>query len=148
MTGISLFIPSHIQISKAIVIHANKEAIMNQIKDPAKWRDWYPGVDSLKIYYINGEAKGVTDKSKGLIVITGINDNEIIATKTGSSLRKTEIGWNIIPGDDVNISTLRWHMVFHLHWYPWEKFRSLLFEKLYGSQMEKGLNNLKDLLEK
>jgi Polyketide cyclase / dehydrase and lipid transport len=149
ITCISLFIPSHIRISKAIDINATKESVMDQIKDVSKWKNWYPGTDSLKIYYINGEAKGIMrDTLKDLIIITATNDSTILATKAGSGFKEMVIGWNIIPGRDTNTSTLQWYMDFHLRWYPWEKFRSLLFEKLYGSQMEKGLTNLKTLLGK
>jgi hypothetical protein len=38
-------------------------------------------------------------------------------------------------------------MDFRLRWYPWEKFSSLLFEKQYGTQMEAGLESLKQLAE-
>jgi hypothetical protein len=45
-------------------------------------------------------------------------------------------------GDSV---TLQWFMDFRLRWYPWEKFRSLFYENIYGVQMEQGLGNLKEL---
>jgi hypothetical protein len=38
-------------------------------------------------------------------------------------------------------------MDFHLRWYPWEKFGSLLLEKSYGTKMEMGLMSLKKLAE-
>ena len=41
--------------------------------------------------------------------------------------------------------TLQWYMDFKLKWYPWEKFRSLFYENIYGVQMEQGLSNLKEL---
>jgi len=46
------------------------------------------------------------------------------------------------PGDSL---TLQWYMDFKLKWYPWEKFRSLFYENIYGVQMEQGLHNLKEL---
>jgi hypothetical protein len=46
------------------------------------------------------------------------------------------------PGDS---STLQWYMDFNLKWYPWDKFRSLFYENIYGVQMEQGLSNLKEL---
>jgi hypothetical protein len=38
-------------------------------------------------------------------------------------------------------------MDFHLRWYPWEKFASLLFEQSYGPKMEQGLGNIKKMVE-
>ncbi len=48
VTIISLFIPSHIRISKAIQINASKDSVMNQIGNPEKWGNWFPGIDSPK----------------------------------------------------------------------------------------------------
>ena len=39
-------------------------------------------------------------------------------------------------------------MGFHLRWYPWEKFTSFMFERIYNPQLQKGLDNLKTFLEK
>lgn len=39
-------------------------------------------------------------------------------------------------------------MDFHLSWYPWQKFGSLLYESTYGAMMEKGLTNIKTLTNK
>ena len=52
---------------------------------------------------------------------------------------------NYAEGDSL---TLQWYMDFHLHWYPWEKFSSLMLEKQFGPDMESGLENLKSLLER
>lgn len=149
ITGISLFIPSHIRISKAINIAADKVTVMAQIKDITKWKNWYPGTDSLELFFVNGKPNGfMRDSTHILAQITNITDSSVVAVTAARRLKKILMGWNIIPGrgnDDVSV---QWYMDFHMHWYPWEKFRSLTFEKTYGVQMEKGLANLKVLLEK
>ncbi|HVE60520.1 MAG TPA: hypothetical protein VNA26_01785 [Chitinophagaceae bacterium] len=38
-------------------------------------------------------------------------------------------------------------MDFHLKWYPWQKFSSLLYEERYGTMMQNGLTNLKEITE-
>jgi hypothetical protein len=43
---------------------------------------------------------------------------------------------------------VQWYFDFHLRWYPWEKFSSIVFDKQLGPPMEKSLDNLKKLLEK
>jgi hypothetical protein len=48
ITGFSLFIPSHVIISKAINIGASKDSINYQIADIDKWKYWYPGFDTLE----------------------------------------------------------------------------------------------------
>jgi len=133
ITGISLFIPSHIRISKAVDINVPKDSIVNQIKDVDHWKKWYPGADTMDLSGIK---------------ISSVTDSSVIASIEGSGMRKASTGWNFYPSSVPNTVTIQWYMDFHLRWYPWEKFSSLLLEGRYGPMMEKGLSNLKKLLEK
>ena len=132
ITGISLFFPSHVRISKAIDISASKDSLMNQISDATNWKKWYPGADSAAI----------------LPVITAVTDTSVLANSTMMKGRKGITGWNVYEAAIPNTVTVQWYMDFHLRWYPWEKFSSLLLEKRYGAMMEQGLSKLKVLLEK
>ena len=147
ITGFSLFIPSHIRISKAIDINAAKDSVMNQISDVTNWKKWYPGADSMKLLLVDGKVKGIETHSVQNIRITGINDSTVLAVSSGINSKGGEVGWNFYPVNN-NSVTVQWYMDFHLKWYPWEKFSSLMLENRYGPVMEKGLANLKSLLEK
>ncbi len=147
-TGISLLFPSHVRISKAIDITTDKDSLMIQIADATKWKNWYPGADTLPLLFIEGKVSGIiTDSMQGLI-IKEVNDSAVLAMNVGFHLKRGESGWNIFPGHIPNSFTVQWYMDFHLRWYPWEKFSSLLLEKRYGPMMEQGLDRLKALLEK
>lgn len=148
VTGISLFIPSHVRISRAINMKAGKEAVMGQLNDPVKWKNWYPGMDSAHIYYENGVAKGVsvTGKSTAALVITSTGNDEVIA-EFRTDRRPVINGWKIIAHPGSDSLTVQWYMDTHLRWYPWEKFASLLFEKSYGPRMEQGLGTLKKIMQ-
>ena len=144
VTIISLFIPSHIRISKATNLPAGDTIAYANISDLSKWKNWHPALKSIsenEIQNVNGSSiyvKGTT------ISITQRKDDQIVTemvTDKGSSVIS---GFKTIrhPGDSL---TLQWYMDFKLKWYPWEKFRSLFYENIYGVQMEQGLNNLKEL---
>jgi hypothetical protein len=148
ITGISLFFPSHVRISKAIDITTGKDSLMVQIADAAKWKNWYPGADTSAYLFVEGKIKGITTNNKQDLVITEINDSAVMTASLGANSKKGKSGWNIFPGRIPNSFTVQWYMDFHLRWYPWEKFSSLLLEKRYGAMMEQGLTNLKALLEK
>ncbi|MEO7924421.1 MAG: SRPBCC family protein [Chitinophagaceae bacterium] len=149
ITGISLLFPSHIRISKAIDINASRDSILLQVRDPEKWKKWYPGADTMELLIAEGQVKGLLlDSSKKAIRITGITDTAVTAATEGTGAREATTGWNIYSSSLPNTVTVQWYMDFHLRWYPWEKFSSLLLEKRYGPVMEKGLENLKTLLEK
>jgi len=123
ITIFSLFIPSYIRISKATDITADKEQIMDQIKDTANWKNWYPWADSVQV------------KSE----ISDITDSSLVINRKGRS----ESGFIFHNSGLAGTTTVQWYMDVHLRWYPWEKFSSLLLEKRYGPLMEKGLENLK-----
>jgi hypothetical protein len=152
ITGISLFIPSHLRISKAINIRANRDSIMDQIKDASKWKTWYPGLDSTKPFYVKGEMKGVVFDDKDpvhpvYISITGESENEITAQFISKKMNPVINGWKTISFPNNDSVVLQWYMDFHLRWYPWEKFSSLVLERSYGSKMQQGLTNLKKLMQ-
>ena len=52
-TIISLFIPSHVRIYKAIQINSSKDSVINQVGEVSHWKNWYPGADSSKFFYEN-----------------------------------------------------------------------------------------------
>ena len=148
VTIISLFIPSHIRVSKATDINNTKEVVMGFITDPLKWKEWYPGADSLNILYIEGKPMGVIIDSMEGLSIGEINDSTVTAKNVGTGAnRQLETGWKIFPGSGNNVTTVQWYMDFKLKWYPWEKFKSLFYENIYGVHMEQGLANLKELSE-
>jgi hypothetical protein len=148
ITLISLFIPSHIRISKAINIHASEDSIMARIRYPERWKGWYPGIDTAKLLYEAGRVKGVIldnrDTSRPVFLeITSEKQSEVIARFVTPTFRPVLNGWRAISHSTTDSITVQWYMDFHLRWYPWEKFRSLLLEGAYGSKMEKGLTNLR-----
>ena len=148
MTGISLFIPSHIRISKAIDIRAPKDAVFQQISNPANWKAWYPGADRAGLYRENDSIKGIMTDAQHALMIRSLTDSTVFTSNPGSGSGQTASGWNIyeIPGTDR--ITVQWFMDFQLRWYPWEKFSGLMFETRYGPSMEQGLSKLKSTLEK
>ncbi len=132
ITFISFLFPSHVRISKAIDINADAKVVMAQLSDTSNWKNWYPGADSAAV----------------LPFIISVTDSSVLANTTLMNGRKGITGLNIYNAAIPNAVTLQWYMDFHLRWYPWEKFSSLLLEKRYGTMMEQGLAKLKALLEK
>jgi hypothetical protein len=152
ITGMSLFFPSHIRLSKAINIKANQDSILAQIRDAGNWKNWFPGTDTAKLYFENGQARGIIlddrDSSRPVYLhITGETNDEVIAEMVTNKMKPVVNGWKTISYPSGDSTTVQWYMDFHLRWYPWEKFRSLILERSYGPKMEKGLSNLRTLLQ-
>ncbi len=146
ITGISLFFPSHIRISKAIDIHAPVDSVHTMISQPVNWKSWYPGADTLSLYEADGVIKGIRMPGNQVLMITGFNDSTVSAANSTSGTERASMGWNLIQSNK-NTVTVQWYMDFKLRWYPWEKFSSLLLEKRYGPVMEQGLAKLKESIK-
>ena len=147
VTIISFFLPSHIRITRTQQINSLKEAVMEEISDPAKWKNWYPGLDSAELFYIDNIAKGVVQNKKReqVILITGKKDNEVMTEYRVSGKTKITGGWKLTAAEGSVM--IQWYMTLHVRWYPWEKFAGLLYERSFATQMKTGLIRLKEKVE-
>lgn len=138
VTAISLLIPSHVRISKATNIQGEKDSIFALISDTSKWKLWHPA------FIIND----ATPKFPAVHVVEKLkNDSEIIMHLQQSGKPEVINGWKIYQHGAGDSLTLQWYMDFHLKWYPWRKFASLFYENTYGVMMEKGLENIKTIVQ-
>lgn len=142
ITGISMFFPSHVRISRATDIAASIDSVHTRISQPLYWKSWYPGADTLSLYEADGVIKGIRMPGNQVLMITGFNDSTVTAANSTSDKERATMGWNLIRNNGGTM-TVQWYMDFKLRWYPWEKFSSLLLEKRYGPVMEQGLAKLK-----
>src|SRR5664279_4885983 len=97
ITIISLFIPTHIRISRAVQIYSSREAVLNEIADPRQWKNWYPGADSSAYFYEKGIVKGLVlnEKKKQSIVMVSESQDEVKAIYHLPN-RNIETGWQLI----------------------------------------------------
>lgn len=139
VTGISLLIPSHIRISKAVNIGAPRELILSFIKDRQSWSQWYPA--------FMGKDSAQRRKQVEILPLMA-SDSELVYQLRQQDKMPLINGWKVYryPGGDS--VTLQWYADFNLKWYPWQKFGSLFYENTYGVMMEQGLSHLKQLSEK
>jgi hypothetical protein len=137
ITAISLLIPSHIRISKAINLGTNRGDALKMIRDTNDWQQWYP-----PFMPANGSIMSQIQISRQLD-----NDSELVYRLQQRNRMPVMNGWKVYHSSPDSL-TLQWYADFHLKWYPWQKFGSLLYENTYGVIMEQGLNNLKKLSEK
>jgi hypothetical protein len=147
ITIFSLFIPSHVRISKAIDINASKDSIIGSLANIEKWKGWYPGADTMQLVAKESKAALKAGRLDQYLGINSITDSTIGVSMTGKEIKQSASGFNIYNSNLPNTYTVQWFMDIRLKWYPWEKFSGLLLEKRYGPVMEQGLGKLKSLLE-
>jgi hypothetical protein len=135
ITGISLLIPSHIRLSKAINMGGTNESILYYVRNKNTWPQWHPAF-----------MQDTSNRNSNLVITPRLdNDSEVLYQMQLPGKRPIMSGWKVYHHASTDSLTLQWYMDFHLPWYPWQKFGSLLYEGTYGRMMEQGLNNLKKL---
>jgi len=130
---------------------AQQESVLKEISDLNRWRNWYPGFDTLTIIPVGPVTRPVTEarvaSTSTSISIKAKNAGEIVALFSAGNRKPVISGWKLITYSTSDSLTVQWYLDFSLRWYPWEKFLSLTYDKIYGQQMEKGLNALKKNVE-
>lgn len=148
VTAISLLLPSTINISRAIDINAPIDSVYNNLNDLTKWKKWLAGYDSANTT-ISAKSSGqgaVLSMNKTTVTIIGSTKDKIESFwQSGSKSLKGE--FNIFKNDNSSLVTVQWHFSQHVKWYPWEKFASIVTDKVMSPVMEKSLDNLKKLVE-
>ena len=139
VTGISLFIPSHIRLAKVITIKPDKDSIFFLLKNKEQWPRWHPS-------FLNNERVDMLSRIETNVVSEKDSVLEMQWQQKGK--KPLNMGWQLYRTSNIDSATLQWYMDFNLSWYPWQKIGSLFYENNYGAMMEQGLYNLKQEIAK
>lgn len=143
ITLMSSFLPSHIRISRAIDINAAGNKVYNQLASIKQWEQWNEYIRS----YHNKKIEENSLSADEVTVIINSRTNSLVTSQwQQSSGNKFGSGFAIITQDGTH-TTLQWYFDFHLSWYPWEKFQSIIYDQQLGPVMEKSLANVKKIAE-
>jgi len=143
--GMSLLIPSHIRISRAANINVPKDSLAATLADLQQWKKWNELVNNPDLTNLQITTDSFSSDQLKIAKRLQVADTLITAWHQKSGRVFTSgFTWQ---GTN-NQLVVQWYFDFQLHWYPWEKFSSIVFDKQLGPPMEKSLSNLKKLLEK
>lgn len=142
---ISLLIPSHARVSRAVTIEAPVDSVRAFLSDMRNWKQWNTLLQNEQLTH-----PAVTEK----LFHSDQMDVEMISADTATIVT----AWKRPEQDPVS-STLgitaagsativNAYFDFKVKWYPWEKFGSIVFDKEMGPPLEKSLGNLKNICEK
>jgi hypothetical protein len=141
ITAISLLFPSKVVVSRAIEISAPKEQIAYYVSDLNHWNAWMTEWKENKVT-IKGNTAYISTQTIELIQQTDSSASfKWIAT--GQAPYDVLIEWLPLSKD---LYVIHWSFTQEVRWYPWEKFQTLLNEKLLGYKMETELVHLKEAI--
>lgn len=140
VTGISLLIPSHVRISKAIDVRAESDSVFALLQKD-KWPLWHPAFQPQN----NVQAGNDVQELQTKIIV---QNDSVLALEMQQKESMVIINtWQLHTFENSTATTLQWYLDFNLGWWPWEKFGSLFYEDVYGKMMEQGLANIKEIVE-
>lgn len=139
---ISSLIPSHVRISRAVNISAEKNQVMDHLQDLSRWHEWNEPVKNAgALEYRAGEKKLAGEKLEISLVRT---TSDSVFTVWRNHHGKEIAGvFSLQQGGKVTV--VQFYFDFNQRWYPWEKFASINFDSQWGPAMEKSLENLKKI---
>ena len=145
ITILAALMPSTVLVSRAVNIVSSKDSLSYYLNDIQQWKAWIEGMDKpeVKIY-----SSTKADLAGTIVNLTNISDTTIISTWQTKDGRIQIATIRLIDAPLQKLTIVQWQFVQHLKWYPWEKFGSIMNDKILGTMMEKNLNSLKLLLEK
>lgn len=143
ITLISLIIPSNIRISRAIDISTAKENIYPKLAEATQWEQWNVYIQSYHNRHVSGREITADEMA---VSINNVSDSLVTSSWLNPGGNRFSSGYTLIA-HDANHSTVQWYFDFHLRWYPWEKFQSIVYDQQFGPVMEHSLKNLKAITE-
>lgn len=149
---ISLFLPSHVRVSKSVLLPLVKDTVTNALSNITEWHNWNPMLqDSSTTYTFSGTNK-VTWKAKdnkiNIIELKHTSADSLLALISANGKPVFNSGFNVVKNtDNTGLTKVDWWITEDLGWYPWEKFYGLFSESLKETYLENSLKSFKIYME-
>ena len=141
LIGFSLLFPSKVITSRAVEIHSSAAKIAYFTADLNHWNEWMSDWKQNKVLVENNRAYIGSQTIRYINQTTNKVNFEWIAT--GQRPYLVSFDWTRLKDSTY---VVHWSFEQNVKWYPWEKFQTLLNEKVLGSKMELELQNLQQAI--
>ncbi len=147
VTGISLLIPSTIVVQRSVEIDAPKATVFSVINNVKNWDKWLVNRDTLPIKVSRVDGFDVLLMGNTSIIITKVDSSSITSIWQVKKGDKMPGYFSLSRNNENGVTTLQFNFVRNIRWYPWEKFSSIVTDKVLGPFTEQNLENIKQLVE-
>lgn len=141
VTSISFLFPSTVIVSRAIEVGASSQQIARYTSDLNQWNKWMSDWKQNKAVWKDSTLYIGTQQ----IQLVEKNDHMVLYHWVAVGQRPYIVKFEWIPLQQ-GVYVIHWSFEQKVKWYPWEKFQTLLNEKVLGYKMELELANLRNLL--
>ncbi len=154
--GIAFLIPSTVTVSKSIQIDASQILVAGQIENFKNWSNWYPpfssknvSITALDIQKDSLYRSVQLGDSKGRNIIFRLlpssGDTIKINLKTNEN-KTVNYQFILLPVGEGH-TLLIWNINTYSGWYPWQRLRGFVMDKITGPAYISALQKLKKAVE-
>jgi hypothetical protein len=142
--------PSHIRISRVINLPTSKEHAAKVIGELRTWNDWnrFSGDTAMGKQFYSSPSSGpgaYVQTGRVRITLNSISSDSVRCTWEQENGPRFTGGFNL-DGQDTGPCTVEWYFDFYFSWYPWDKLKSMFYDRQLGPVMENSLVALKNYI--
>lgn len=143
-TLLGFLFPSTVLVSRAVDINSAKAPVYAMATDLRRWTEWVAGMKgpTVKVNSATNAQLGNTT-----VKVIAITDTSLVTIWELANGDKQESTMRFINNPQQPMTVVQWQFVQQLKWYPWERFSSMMNDKIIGTMIEKNLLTLKQLNE-
>jgi hypothetical protein len=143
-TAIGLLFPSTVLVSRAIDIKSSKATVFEHVKDLRKWNNWVDGMNNPIVKLLDSSEAKLGNTTVKIVAIT---DTTVVSEWISENAAKQISTIRLIGDSAQKMTVVQWQFVQEVNWYPWERFSSMMNDRIIGTLLEKNLNQLKKTVE-
>ena len=147
-TFVFALFPSHIRVSRVIAVPASKQKTAAVIGELRTWNQWnrFAGDSALVNRQFSSPSSGAgawLQSGPVRITLTSVSNDSIRCAWDQNNGSRFTGGFNMDQVDD-NHCAVEWYFDFSFRWYPWDKLKSMFYDRQLGPVMENSLVDLKN----
>mgnify|MGYP000564829653 FL=1 len=114
------------------------------LADMHQWPLWLEGMKDSSVTIQSSTSAQIGNTA---VTITAVTDSTIVANWQAADGALQVSTMRLIGKPEANTAIVQWQFVQQIGWYPWERFGSMMNDKIMGTQMERHLQLLKQVAE-
>ena len=145
MLGFSLILPDHVMTSKWVMVKADQQTIIQEIKNLENWKSWNLLLkDAQNVQVSDSTLNWTSLNGRGShLRVDTVNDKGVSTTLSFNQGRPFISGFSVEKREKSDSTQVVWYIIEELKWYPWEKFYGMMAADMKGPLMEASLALLK-----
>lgn len=142
---IALLFPSRIIVSRAITIHALADSVRPYLQNMYGWQKWIAGMQDSAVHLQSQTQAQIGNRD---VQIEKITSDSVVSVWHSAKSHLLISTMQMLPASNGTATVVQWQYEQFLKWYPWERFGSLMSDKIIGGMLEQNLSRLQQLVEK